>query len=107
MIRVLAYGMSLLFYHRQVCGHARGPKINVLNPDCQGPGRLRRPLQLPTAPPSNSNAQRISALPADRPPVCGITEITLPRHISILRVYFALHLPSICSIIERERSWTG
>jgi hypothetical protein len=34
---------------------------------CQGPGRLKRPLQLPTAPPSNTNSQRISALPADRP----------------------------------------
>jgi hypothetical protein len=67
MIRVLAYGMSLLFYHRQVCGHTRGPKINVLNPDCQGPGRLRRPLLLPIAPPSNTNSQRIGALPADRP----------------------------------------
>jgi hypothetical protein len=25
MIRVLAYALSLLFYHRQVCSHARGP----------------------------------------------------------------------------------
>jgi hypothetical protein len=24
MIRVLAYGLSLLFYHRQICSHARG-----------------------------------------------------------------------------------
>jgi len=25
MIRVLAYALSSLFYHRQVCSHARGP----------------------------------------------------------------------------------
>jgi hypothetical protein len=28
MIRVLAYTLSLVFYHRQICSHARGPRIS-------------------------------------------------------------------------------